>query len=111
VERTLEEGDVAEHFQIAACRRVALQPAAALSQQNEREIRPFGLPVEPVRQGSSVGPRERFLCDDSAACSSVERLDQLGDVGDHVAAHAGLGQHVARDDGIATVRGKDERPL
>ena len=43
MERPLEEGDVAEHVKKAPGRGVALQPAAALGQEDEGEVGPFGL--------------------------------------------------------------------
>ena len=49
VERPFEEGDVAQHLEIARRGRIALQPAAALGQQDEGKVRPFGLRAEPAR--------------------------------------------------------------
>ena len=46
MERPLEEGDVAEHLEETPRRGIALQPAAALGQQDERKVRPFRLVLQ-----------------------------------------------------------------
>ena len=57
VERPLEEGDVAEQLEEAPGLGIALEPAAALGEQDERKVRPFRLGVEPA--GQSVAGRTR----------------------------------------------------
>ena len=99
MERPLEEGDVAEHLEIAAGGRVALEPAAAPGQQDERES-----PTIPAAPRSSalsalqVGARQRFLGDQarsrrrrsSSATSAVQRRRRRSQ------RMPGLGQHRRR---------------
>ena len=96
MERPLEEGDVAEHFQVPSRRRIALQAAAALGQQDEWEVRPFRLRGQPSGQGIEVGAGKRLFGNNSAPGSFLQRSHKPFDVPDHVPADAGLGKHVAR---------------
>ena len=67
VERPFEEGDVAERLEQAPAPRVALEPAAALGQQDEREVRPFGLSSHPARERAQIGAAQRLLGDEREA--------------------------------------------
>ena len=49
MKRALKECNVAQQFQVPPGRRIALQPPAPARQQDEREIRPFLLILDPRR--------------------------------------------------------------
>jgi hypothetical protein len=61
VERPLDKGHVAEQLQIAHGARITLQPAAAMGQQHERKVGPFGLFLDPGGDRSCIAAGQRLL--------------------------------------------------
>ena len=110
MERPLQEGDVAEQLEEAAGLGIALEPAAALGQQDEREVGPFGLRVDPAGQGVEVGCRERFLGDDGEARrrlqSSSTSCETSPTTSPRMPASASMPRATER---VAALRRKDQR--
>jgi len=72
-----EEGDIAENFEVAASCGIPLKPAPALSQQDEREIRPLGLFVDPLRQIRQICVSYRFLSNHRKTRSRAQLTHEL----------------------------------
>ncbi len=111
MEGPLQERHIAQQLEIASGGRVALQPSTAPRQQDEGQVRPFPLPVEPLRQRSESTPGKRLLGHDDETGAVVELLDELLEVRADVGADVGFRQHGRRDGGVAAMRGKNERTL
>ena len=77
MKRPLQEGDVSQHSQVATGRRIALQSTTALGEQHKGKVRPFGLVINPPRQGMEIRIVQRlFGCHrETRACGHF--LDKL----------------------------------
>jgi hypothetical protein len=105
----LEKRHVPEEFKMSSSRRVALEAAAALGQQHEGKVRPFGLALDPVRKFIQVGARQRFLSYEREPGTGLEPLDEIRNIPNDRALQRSFFEHGAGDGCIATLRGEDER--
>ena len=76
MERPFEKGDVAKHHYEPQRRRIALDPAAFVGQQDKGKIGPFGLLVEPFRQRIEVFGTQAFLGYDPQTCACAQFVHQ-----------------------------------
>ena len=108
VERPFEEGHVAEQFEQSPGGRIALQPAA-LGEDDERQVGPFGLGVDPVGQAVEIDPHQRFFGDQRKARPGFEPVDQPVGVAEGGAGDLRFVQHRQRDTGVAASRREHQR--
>jgi hypothetical protein len=109
VKGALDKGGVAEQPEVARRSGVALQPAAAVGEQHEREVGPFGLRFDPVGQPAQVCAGERLFRDQRKARPRIELAAQAVQVRADPRANASLAQHPGRHVRIAAGRRQDQR--
>ena len=90
MKRPLEERDIAERLEETPRRGIALQAAAALSQKDEREIRPFLLVVEEACKAVKIGAAQRLFGDKPESGAGAQLAHQRGDVGSDCRLYLGL---------------------
>ncbi len=111
VEGTFQEGDVAERIEIPPRRRISLEAAALLGQQHEREVRPFGLGLQPFGQRMEIGRSEPFLGQQRKARTRGETAHQRRQRFTNLGSDTRLSQDGGSDRRIPADRRQDQRAL
>jgi hypothetical protein len=111
VERAFDKGDIAQNIEEAPCRGIALQPAAAARQQDERKVGPVLLFAKPGNQGRKIGGDKVFLCHDDKGCADIQLFDERGQGRAGLGANAGFLKNRRRDRCVPASRRENERPL
>jgi hypothetical protein len=86
MERSIEENDVADNRLQPDQHGMLFRAADPVREDDEREIGPWGLPLDPSRQRFQIGMLERLDRDDCDACALFQ-FDQQG-----LRAGAGFGR-------------------
>ena len=79
VKRPFKEADVAERLEETLRRRVALEAAASAGKQNEGEVGPLRLRLQPRRQRPQIRAVQRFLRNNAKTGARIELVHQSGD--------------------------------
>ena len=107
MERPFEEGDIAQSFEVTGRRRVPLQPPAPVREQDERQVGPFLLLIQPIAKRAQVGSGDRFLGYDDECGPLVECRQQFHERGDRLRVDSRLAKHFLGDCRVAPARRQD----
>jgi len=95
MQRPLKDGDVP---QLARQTHLGFGTAAALGQQDDRQVRPGRLVVKPVLEQREAVIAERFLGEDRGACAHLfQRAQDRRNIAFDASVHAGAHQNVMND--------------
>ena len=111
MERTFQERDVAEGIGEKCGGWIALETAAVAGEQNEREIRPRRLRLNPLRQSAGIGRGDGFLGHDCNVGAIVDASNHVRQIWADLAMHTGLMQDRTRHQCIPPPRRQDQGPF
>jgi len=80
-------------------------------QNDEREVRPGRLVLDPIEQGGGIGAKKRLLGDDRRPAAALQLPLQFANGRTGCAAQAGLLQQGAGDLAVPAGRRKHEHPV
>jgi hypothetical protein len=111
MEWSFKEGDIAKRIEETPGVRIALQPTPPMGKKNQRQVRPFGLRLDPTRQGAEIRPKQCLFGDQDEPRTCAELRDQPFH---RIAGHAfdpRLAKDASGDYAIAPGRREDEGPF
>ena len=111
MKRALEKSDVAERLHLPGSCGIALQAAALIRQEDEREVRPGRLGSYPPSQNTHIGMADGLVGHHRKPGAEFHLPLKSQKIAANISGEPGLAQDASGYDGIATPRRKDQRAL